>query len=436
MTYGAILNASDDQLKKDLNLSKLGERLLLRAFCKRRSNLDNTTDREEESKEARKRRLLQELEKKRKAKVQSKESVAHTGKRAVTYKNTKVTRKVDLAWLHKINGNMKLVRQKDGGGTRVVDIPKSATKADVIEMAKNLFFNDGKCIFGRLEQLRFDLLTFNKELISTIPLGDKDVPFTVQAYIDNFKLSKIRLYLYTEVKEDEDEDSDDLLESDSDQDNFEDISMYDDAHLQSRTKEPDILHEDNLIGSSRQRQELKECIEKAYEESLAADQAKSPVNVIVVNENEHHQQKNKEVFDLRKTRNERLPKEPCASEPHYIVSVRHLSLGVLAHMFSLDDCAYSIYDWIGSLTDSPQHFELCTYSGQCMSPSDNIKSVDKCMLVMVPSMDPVAFSPNETVSLKGFGSRWEIDPISDYVPCNIMQEDDEEKHDNDLNDES
>ena len=431
MTYRAILNASDEQLKNDLNLSKLGERLSLRAFCKRRTNLDNTTDHEEESREARKRRLLQELEKKRKAKVHSKESAAHTGKRVVTYKNTKVTRKVDLAWLHKTSGNMKLVRLKDGGGTRVVDIPKSATKADVIEMAKNLFLNDGNCIFGPLEQLRFNLLTFNKE-----PIDDKDVPFTLQAYIDNFKLSKIRLYLCTEIREDEDEHSDDLLESDSDQDNFVNISMYDDAHLQTRIEEPDIPHEDHLIGSSRQRQELKECIDKAYEESLAADQAKSPADVVVVDENEHHQKRNKDVFDLRKTRNERLPKEPCASEPHYIVSVRHLSLGALTRMFSLDDCAYSIYDWIGSLTDSPQHFQLCTYSGQCVSPSENIKSFDKCMLVMVPSMDPIAFSPNETVSLRGFGSRWEIDPITDYVPCNIMQQDDEEKHDNDSDDES
>lgn len=255
----------------------------------------------------------------------------------------------------------------------------------------------------------------------------------MQAYIDHFKLSKIRLYLHTEIKEDE--HSDDLLESDSDQDSFVNFSMYD-VHLQSRNEEPDVLREDQLIGSSKQRQELKESIDKAYEESLAADQAKSSVNVVVVDEEEYHQKANADAYDLRKARNERLPKEPCASEPHYIVSVRHLSLGVLTRMFSLNDCAYSIYDWIGSLTDSPQHFQLCTYSGQCVSPSDNVKSVDKCMLVMVPSMDPVPFSPNETVSLRGFGSRWVVDPITDCVPRNIMQEDDEEKYDDDLDYES
>ena len=436
MTYGAILSASDDQLKKDLSLTKLGERLSLRAFCRRRSNLENKTDHGEESREARKHRLLQELEKKRKTKVRSKESVTHTEKRAVTYKNTKVTRKVDLAWLHKTNGNVKLVRLKDRGGTRMVDIQKSATKEEVIEIAKNLFFSDGKCIFGPMEQLRFDLLAFNKESISTIRVDDKDVPFTVQAYIDHFKLSKIRLYLYTEIKEDEDEHSDDLFESGSDQESFENISMYNNVPLLSRNEEPDIRHEDHLIGSSKQREELKECIDKAYEESLAADQAKSSVNVVLVEEKEYYQNENEDAHDLRKTRNERLPKEPCASEPHCIVSVRHLSLGVLTRMFSENDYAYSIYDWIGSLTDSPQHFQLCTYSGQCMSPSDNVKSVHKCMLVMVPSVDPVPFSPNETVSLRGFGSRWDLDPITDHVPCKIMQDDDEEKHDNDLEDES
>ncbi len=58
------------------------------------------------------------------------------------------------------------------------------------------------------------------------------------------------------------------------------------------------------------------------------------------------------------------------------------------------------------------------------------------MLVMVPSMEPVAFSPNETVSLRGFGSGWIVDPITDYVLRRIMEEDDEEKSDGDLDDES
>jgi hypothetical protein len=65
--------------------------------------------------------------------------------------------------------------------------------------------------------------------------------------------------------------------------------------------------------------------------------------------------------------------------------------------FSLHDSVYSIYDWIGSLPDSPEHFQLCTYSGDCVSPNESVNSVDKCMLVMVPSIDPVIPEPTARV---------------------------------------
>ena len=54
MTYAAILNTSDDQPKKDLNLTKLGDRISLRAFCERCRNLQKGTDHVEESREAKK----------------------------------------------------------------------------------------------------------------------------------------------------------------------------------------------------------------------------------------------------------------------------------------------------------------------------------------------------------------------------------------------
>ena len=96
---------------------------------------------------------------------------------------------------------------------------------------------------------------------------------------------------------------------------------------------------------------------------------------------------------------------------------------------------YSIYDWIASFPDSPEHFQLCTYSGDCLSPSDGVKSVDKCMLVMVLSMEPVIFSSHETVSLRGFEPAarnslksvpdgFILESVSEHCPPNIMQDDD------------
>ena len=434
MTYEAILKASDDQLKKDLNLTKLGDRLSLRSFCERRTNLPSGKDQagtEEETTDAKKRRLLEELEKKRKVKLQSKESTTRPEKSL--YKNTKVTRKIELAWLHKTKcDNMKLVRLKDGGGTRNVDIAKSATKTEIIEIAKKLFFKDGKCTFGPMEQLEFNLLTFDKEPISGLHIDSREVPFTLQAYINLFKLSKIRLYLCTETKEDDGDLTDDSFESDSGGESFINISLLDNPQLQSCNEEHDIQNEDGLIGSSKQRQNVKELIDDACEESLYVQ------TVVVPEETDHREEESRDVNNLKMIRNERLPKEPCPSDPHYVVSVRHLSLGVLTRRFSLDDFVYSIYDWIGSFPDSPEHFQLCTYSGDCLSPSDGVKSVDKCMLVMVPSMEPVIFSPHETVSLRGFGPAarnslksvpdgFILESVSEHCPPNFMQNDDEEE---------
>ena len=69
MTCETVLQASDDQLKSDLKLTKLSDRLYLRAFCKAQYRKGHTSfTAQEENKEARKRRLIEELAKKRKPK--------------------------------------------------------------------------------------------------------------------------------------------------------------------------------------------------------------------------------------------------------------------------------------------------------------------------------------------------------------------------------
>lgn len=431
MTYNAILKASDEQLKNYLGLTRLGDRLSLRSFCENHHGKNDGCSKADT--DSRKKRLIEELAKKR----IKKQHTAQSAQKGIGV-TAKSTRKVELSWLHCRKGSaFKAVRMKEGGGTRNVDIPKTANKEEIVKIAEGVFFPDGKSCFGKASEMKVDLFDFKKEKISSsILVDDENVPFTLGFYIDYFKLSKIKLHFYTEIKEDSDEHSDDLFDSDSDQDSFMNISMLHNPQLPNRNEEPDILHKDGLIGSSIQRQELKELIDNAYEESLAIDQANSSVHARAADESESHQEESKDVDDLKRIRNERLPKEPYASDPHYIVSVRHLSLGVLTRMFSLDDSVYSIYDWIGSLPDSPEHFQLCTYFGDCVSPSESVKSVDKCMLVMIPSIEPVIFSPNETVSLRGFGPQGVLDSITEHCPNNFMQEDDNGETDDDLDHES
>jgi hypothetical protein len=61
-------------------------------------------------------------------------------------------------------------------------------------------------------------------------------------------------------------------------------------------------------------------IDNVYEESLGIDQANSSVHAGAADETESHQEESKDVDDLKRIRNERLPKEPYASNPHYSIS--------------------------------------------------------------------------------------------------------------------
>ena len=118
------------------------------------------------------------------------------------------------------------------------------------------------------------------------------------------------------------------------------------------------------------------------------------------------------------------------------MSVRHLSLGVVTRLFSLTDLMFSVYDWVGSLHDSPKYFQLCKYSGGCVSPQESISCADKCMLTMVECDHPVVFSSDEQeVIPKGFGpflsssligDSINMDPIPTECPTTIVVDDEDE----------
>ena len=455
MTFEAIVRATDEQLKCNLHLTKLGHRLSVRAFSENRiqarhSNMGANN-------EARKKRLIEELAKKQLKKrhhQSSRNNIARNNEGSSSTpsvslsRNKKCTRKVELGWLHNSSGgdnNFKLVRLKEGGGVRLVDIPKSASKDEIIQIGQELFFPGGKCNFGSTNEMEVDLFTFKKEKVSTF-LDDREVQleFTLGSYIDSFKLSKVRLYLSTTVTQ-HDDDNTELLQNHSDYDDefdrFSEHSPFGDAEALCTEQQNGNMvsseHQDGLIGSTKEREQLKNLIDEAYQESLAIDQAKLVTSCVEEEETHLNSEKDNSQDELRTVRADRLPREPNVSDPHYIVSVRHLSLGVVTRMFSLEDFMFSVYDWIGSLQNSPKYFNLCGYSGGCLSPSESVKAADKCMLIMVENDLPVVFSPNNCeVIPKGFGplsskagleDAVTLDPISERCPLNIMEDDAKEE---------
>ena len=111
----------------------------------------------------------------------------------------KATRKLELGWIHE----GKQVRKKNGGGTRNLEFPKTATKAQILEKCTELFFPNGSAKGLHFKDLAYEILDF------------KETPFpddtTVGELYDELKMGILRFYLSTRLKEHNDSDSNSSL---------------------------------------------------------------------------------------------------------------------------------------------------------------------------------------------------------------------------------
>ena len=127
---------------------------------------------------------------------------------------------------------------------------------------------------------------------------------------------------------------------------------------------------------------------------------------------EKDQARQEELLSLRISRAQKVPAEPDVYEPHITVSVRHVSLGVHTRRFPKrsDMTCCAIYDWVGSLSLTPQYFTLSFFSEPVVDPSLPIESVDRVMLAVAECTEAPAY-PDEEVLFQGFGEN----PADAYV---------------------
>ena len=57
-------------------------------------------------------------------------------------------------------------------------------------------------------------------------------------------------------------------------------------------------------------------------------------------------------------------------------------MGLLRRGFSPEDTMMAVYDWAGSQTPEPEHFELQTYNAKCFFPARSVTPADRQMLLM------------------------------------------------------
>ncbi|KAK7138439.1 hypothetical protein R3I94_010191 [Phoxinus phoxinus] len=98
----------------------------------------------------------------------------------------KMTRKIELGWIH----DKKQVRKRNGGGTRVLDISKKATKTEILSQAKKLFFPNEKSRKGMWEEFSHNIVDFQEAYL--------DEGVSVGELYETHKLGILRFYLFTE----------------------------------------------------------------------------------------------------------------------------------------------------------------------------------------------------------------------------------------------
>ena len=147
-----------------------------------------------------------------------------------------------------------------------------------------------------------------------------------------------------------------------------------------------------LIGTSKERSVVAKKTEEAYEVSLRQDQEKERLK-------QETEAENLRLSNLMNSRKDRVQPEESVSNPHEVVTVRHVDLGNKVRLFKTDSYFVEVFDWVGSFAPTPEYFKLLDYGGKEVSPGMKIVSG---IYNMSPSQTPVVMSPE--VAFLGFST--------------------------------
>ena len=179
---------TDSELQK--YIPKAGDRIALRGFLS--SKLPKSGF--ETKKQGLMEKLRQRLRSRKAEGLSEGQNQEDYGKKSKS-NNEKDKVKIELGWMHynKKNGQFAQVRLRSGGGTRQLQVHKTASKAEIEEVAKSLFFPDGNSSKGKIEAFHCNLTDFKADEV--------DETHTVADFINTTKIYKLRFYLTTKEKD-------------------------------------------------------------------------------------------------------------------------------------------------------------------------------------------------------------------------------------------
>ena len=239
--------------------------------------------------------------------------------------------------------------------------------------------------------MEFSLSNFQQQ---EIPDSDN---FTLQQYVEKYKLNRITLYLLSRRKQSSDPDiADSELEK----------PVFSPTETVHHSSEAEVITQ-NL---DDRRQLISEQNEE-YWKSLQTDRELEKRKRLKLSEEASLIKRQIEIMLARK---DRVPEEPHQGEDRVVVRVRHLTFGVVERAFRPDTLLASIYDWVGSLDSTPEHFVLSNYNHDLM-PTECIGTIAIHSSIVL-NMRESDFTPplGDDVNFRGFGSI--TDDLDSTVP--------------------
>ncbi|XP_053288829.1 uncharacterized protein LOC128449596 [Pleuronectes platessa] len=160
-----------------------GDRIATRRFCMEKKTTGGVDSKRLSMFEKLKRKMYTKSNKDRHQDSEEEHSNMHlrNNRRA-----SKMTRKIEIGWIN----DKRQVRKRNGGGTRLLDISKTATKKDILSHAKGLFFPNEKSIHGMWEEFSHDIVDFQE--------ANLEDSISVRELYEAQKFGVLRFYLFTE----------------------------------------------------------------------------------------------------------------------------------------------------------------------------------------------------------------------------------------------
>lgn len=432
----SAIDCTPEDVLEEMGLSRKGDIYALKAMCSQKNRSQDSLERENK-----KRKLVEEIMKEKQDKQRRKSARRSTSPSASSSDETSSTtgapktRRIALGLMqfNKSKNKFVSVRYARGGGSRTLVVPLTATKQELIEMGKDVFFAESVAPIGKASDFTFDQANFKGEAIDKLKDSDgHEQPFTMQGYFETYKLTRVQLYLTCQPCEDSD---DEVLMTNV----FGPSTSNSQSSKTPQSKGKAWRHQlhAQLENERKLWQNLKKEQDEEFQKCLELDRKKQAAL-------EGEIEELSKLEELRSIKASRVSAEPESGSARVLMVAQHPFQGRVTRFFSAAEKMVAVYDWLGSLDLHPEHFSLQVNPATTISPEEGIFGYEGVVMYMRALDEPLLMGTSSPeISFIGFGtgtsydeistldeacespSLLAIDPVTETLPQQLMELDEE-----------